>query len=171
MPLVVTERRGSIQIITLNRPKKHNALSPALCEELTAAFRTAKLDRAVRVVVVTGAGKTFCAGADLAETLPLRVGVKKPTTPAERLVAVDFESVLDVVLLRRFDMDKPVICACNGSALAGGLELLLGCDIRVVADDAKFALPEVSVGLLPAGGATMRLNKHIPFAIAQEIDL
>ncbi len=144
--------------MTINRPEVHNALDPEGWEQLGQAFQEAGSDDAVRVVIVTGAGnQAFCAGADLKQTIP-------------RLLEGTFDlHILDAPLLKRPGYSKPVVAAVNGFCLAGGTELLLATDLRVAAESATFGLPEVRWGLVPAGGALVRLIRQVPYCRAMEI--
>jgi enoyl-CoA hydratase len=106
-------------------------------------------------------GPVFCAGADLDELIPLRTRTKQPATLHEREVSARFEHYLGSALLRNFDIGKPVICAANGHALAGGFELLLGCDLRVVASGSKYGLPETGKGQYLCDAAHFRLVRLV----------
>lgn len=169
MPAVLYEKRGHIALITINRPERHNALNPEAVVQLADAWKTVSEDAEIRVAVVTGAGdQSFCAGADLAELITLFNGARTPENDYDRAVMQDF-FMLERTLLRNFDCGKPVICAANGNAIAGGMEMLQGTEIRVIADHAKLGLQEVKWGLFPAGGSTVRLPRQIPYAVAMEI--
>lgn len=149
---VLTERRGSTLVITLNRPEARNALDGPTMVGIGTALTDAEHDDTVRVVVITGAGdKVFCAGADLRSKAP------RPDGPG-----------LEVIQTRCYP--KPVIAALNGSAIGGGLELMMCCDIVVAADHATFSVPEVKRGLVGAGCST-RLAGRVPAAIAFELVL
>ena len=148
---VLTERAGHVLVVTLNRPKVRNALDPALMEELTEVLRTADADPDVRVIVLTGAGTVFCAGLDLK-------------------AFAKGGSITGLVWFFHQGVATPVIAALNGSALAGGFELMLACDLVVVAEDAKLGMTEVKRGLFAAGGGTM-LSSRVPMAAALELGL
>jgi enoyl-CoA hydratase/carnithine racemase len=158
---VVVEHHGTTAWITLNRPDARNALSRDVNLELQDI--TAALDDRddVRVVVVTGAGdKAFCAGADLKE----RRGVSAAETgPYVNAIASAIGSFAD--------LHKPTICAMNGSAYGGGLELALACDFRIVVEGAELGLTEVRLGIMPGAGGTQRLPRLIGEARAKEIVL
>ena len=150
-----------IAVVTLDRSEKMNSLNPELVCRLADAWDTIADDAAVRVAIVTGAGeRAFCTGADLGRLIPLFTRAR----PADR-------TLLDRALLRRTDFTVPVIAAVRGFALAGGTELMLGADLRVVATDSEFGLTEVSRGIIPAGGGLSRLARHVPWARAAEIVL
>lgn len=153
------ERDGHIAILTIDRPDKHNAMTVAMMEQLWAHSRELEQDDSVRVVVLTGAGdKAFSAGGDLKELLP-------------RLVDDGDDSVINPDPAARFfsALDKPVVAAINGLCVAGGFELMLGTDIRVVADNAVLGLAEVKWGIVPGAGSMVRLPQQIGWAPAMEI--
>ena len=143
-----TETSGNVMVVTLNRPDRANTISPQLVSEIRLAFAGAAADPGVRAVIVTGAGKHFCGGADLSEA---RGGLD-----------LTFFSVFE-------DCPKPVVAAINGAALGGGCEVALACDIRVMADDAVIGTPEIKFGALPAGGGTQRLARMVGIGCAKEM--
>jgi enoyl-CoA hydratase len=124
-------------------------------------------DDGVRVAVITGTGSAFCSGADLGHLIPLFTRARQPADDYDRRVVSD-PTILDQAILRVSDLDKPVIAAVNGVAVAGGCELVQGTDMRVAADTARFGVQEVRWGLLPGGGSTVRLPAQLPYAIAME---
>lgn len=143
------ERRGATALITLDEPSKLNALSPGIRSGLTAAFAAARDDDAVRVLVVTGAGeKAFCAGADIS-------GFEFTTRYAREFI----DKVLDVLALPE-NIGKPVIAAVNGFAYGGGFEIAIACDFIIASERARFAVPEIQLGLLP-GFAIVRLAELV----------
>ena len=148
----------SVAVLTLDRPEAHNALTVHMVRRFAEASAAAQADDEVRAMVVTGAGeKAFCAGGDLGELIP-------------RLTAGELE-ILTPDPTKRFlsDVDKPVVAAVNGICVAGGLELLLGTDLRIAADTALFGLPEVRWGLVPGGGSHVRLPQQVPWAFAMQL--
>ena len=154
------DRLGAVAILRLNRPEARNALTPALVVDLGAAITEAEADPGIRTVVLTGTGdRAFCGGMDLRSF----AGGELPDTGGE-------EAMSGFLRLLRGEITVPVVGAANGSAVAGGLELLLGCDLVVAARDAKFGLPEVKRGLFAAGGGTT-LGTRVPLAIALEMTL
>ena len=163
------ERRGHVALITLNRPHRHNAMSPEVVCRLDEAFACIRADPALRIAVITGAGDaSFCSGGDLATTLPLLSGARAPEDEWDRRLLAD-PDMLWRTTLKTGDMDKPVIAAVNGICLAGGMELMLGTDIRVAASHAVFGLPEAKRGLIPFSGTLVRLPRQIPHALAMEL--
>jgi enoyl-CoA hydratase len=157
---ILYERRGSVALITVNRPATLNALDIDTLNALEAAVEEAASDDTVRVVVFTGAGnRAFVAGGDIAD-LNSRQGLAHYREFAERVHGV----------FRRIEtLDKPTIAAVNGFALGGGTELLLCIDIRLAAQSAKLGLPEITLGLFPGAGGTQRLTRQIPLCKAKEI--
>lgn len=150
--VLLTERRGRVLIITLNRPEQRNALNSELADGLAAALAELDADENLTAGVLTGAGGSFCAGMDLkafaTEGPPAALGP-----------------------IFQNGCQKPLIGALEGFVLAGGLELALICDLLVAADDAQFGVPEVARGLLAAGGALIRLPARLPYAVAMELAL
>lgn len=148
-----------IATITVNRPDKLNALNAQVIAELGAAATQVTSDRAIRAVIVTGAGpKAFVAGADIAELAEL-------APAAARARAEEGQAVFD-----RFEQcGKPVVAAINGFALGGGLELAMACHIRLAATGARFGQPEVKLGLCPGYGGTVRLPQLVGRGRALEL--
>ncbi len=169
MAVVETSVADHVAVVTLNRPEARNALDPELIVALAETWRSVSEDDEVRVIVVTGAeGTTFCSGFDLGTTIPLMSGSREPENDHERTVAGDL-GLLGVATMRDFDPGKPVIAAVNGHAIAGGMELMLASDLRVVASGVRLGLSEVALGLIPAMGGTARLARHLPQAVAMEL--
>src|SRR4026209_2823761 len=154
-------KKGTIAYVTLNRPKVLNALNTKTWQNLKTAFEDARDDATVRGVILTGAGdKAFIAGADISELTQL--------TAVEAEKSSSFgQAVLDLVE----NLGKPVIAAVNGFALGGGCETAMACTIRVAAEDAKFGLPEVTLGVIPGGGGTQRLPRLVGKGRALQIIL
>jgi enoyl-CoA hydratase len=159
-PLLVSDR-GSIRLITVNRPEKLNALDVATLDALHAAFADAQADANVRAIVLTGAGpKAFVAGADIAGMAAL--------TPVQ---GRDF-SLRGQRMMRAVEtMSKPVIAMINGFALGGGLELAMCCHLRIASDAAKVGQPEINLGLIPGFGGTQRLLRLAGRAATLELCL
>jgi enoyl-CoA hydratase len=158
--VLVRERRGPVLLGRLNRPEASNALTPELMMAIGAVFVESEADPEIRAVVLTGTGdRAFCGGMDLrAFSSGREMGLGDE--PAARAFSrfVSGEAAV------------PVVGAANGTAVAGGFELLLGCDVIVASSEAKFGLPEVKRGLFPAGGGTL-LGTRIPLGIALEMVL
>ncbi|HVW42059.1 MAG TPA: enoyl-CoA hydratase-related protein [Amycolatopsis sp.] len=156
---LLRRREGYVEVLTLNRPEQRNALSPELMGELSTAFRECLDDTDVRAIVLTGAGdRAFCAGMDL-KAFAARSENSAPAPDNTHFM-----------MFSRGQYPKPIIGAANATAVAGGFELLLNCDIVVTSDKAKFGLPEVKRGLFAAGGGTT-LPGRIPLGIALELGL
>ncbi len=158
--LVLIERRGAVGLLTINRAKTLNALDVETLLALEAALTAFERDDAVRAIVITGAGeRAFVAGGDIAD-LDSRQGLAHYQEFAEVIHRV----------FRRFEVsDKPTIGAINGWALGGGTELLLTLDIRLVAEEAKLGLPEITLGLFPGAGGSQRIIRQIPLCRAKEL--
>jgi 2-(1,2-epoxy-1,2-dihydrophenyl)acetyl-CoA isomerase len=154
MSLVLVEVRDGLATVTLNRPEKMNALTPELCQELIAALRTVATDAAVRVIILTGAGRAFCAGADLTIL----------GSDGDTLVAGGKEIAL---LLR--GAPQPVIAAVNGAAAGGGANLALACDYRIAADTATIGQVFAKLGLGPDWGGSYFLPRLVGTARALEL--
>src|SRR5580658_103797 len=148
---VLYEKKGAVAYLTLNRPKVLNALNTKTWEDLRSAFEAARNDNEVRGVILTGAGdKAFISGADINELAHL--------TAIEGEESSSFgQGVLNLVE----NLGKPVIAAINGFALGGGCETAMACTIRIASETAKFAQPEVKLGVLPGGGGTQRLPRLV----------
>jgi methylglutaconyl-CoA hydratase len=158
---VRVERRGSVALVTLDRPERMNALSRALVARFGEVGRELQTQSDLRLVIVTGAGdKAFCAGADLKE----RAGM----SPDEvRALLLAYETELGWLET----IPVPTLAAINGAALGGGLELALLCDLRVAAHHAVLGLPETSLGVIPGAGGTQRLPRLLGEARAKELIL
>jgi enoyl-CoA hydratase len=166
---VIAENEQSVCVITLNRPEARNALTPEMLCRLADAFVNFAANPELRVAIVTGAGdRAFCAGGDLATTIPLLTGERDPQDAWDRRL-LDDPSVLAASGLRDFALHKPVIAAVNGVCMAAGFELLLGTDIRIAATNATFALPEVRRGVVPFAGSMARLPRQIGYCRAMEL--
>ena len=168
MSVVNLERQGHIAQIILNRPEALNAISPELAVRLDRIWHEVRDDDAIRVAVVTGTGRSFCAGADLGQMIPQMSGARQPENEWDEQLLRD-PGTGGRALLRNFDPEKPIIAAINGHAIAGGMELVQGTDIRIAAPAAKLGVQEVKWALFPAGGSTVRLPNQLPFSKAMEL--
>jgi enoyl-CoA hydratase/carnithine racemase len=160
-PELVRERRGAVLVLRLNRPEARNALSPTLLTELSLALAEAEGDRDTGAVVLTGTGdRAFSAGMDLRAFAAGDAdgGVRQQ------------EGMVAFWRFVRGEIAVPIVGAANATAVAGGLELLLGCDVVVASDTARFGLPEAKRGLFPGGGGVF-LGTRIPLAVALEMTL
>ncbi|MBM3730202.1 MAG: enoyl-CoA hydratase [Actinobacteria bacterium] len=164
---VLYEVDERIATITLNAPERMNTISSAMLDELSAALLQADRDRAVRCVILTGAGRAFCAGLDLASQMS---GPKDSLGNMGDLGAstgeIDLRTAPPVVL---HNLDTPVVCALNGGAAGYGLDLAFGCDIRLAADTAKLNPGFAKRGILPESGGTWLLPRIVGYAKAAEI--
>lgn len=162
-PHLLVERVGHIALVTLNRPEAKNALSAEMIVGLCDAYDLIDSDPDIRVAVLTGAGNTFCAGADLKSMN----SATNESAGMQRLR--DNAGLAWKALLRDYQLTKPLIGAVEGFALAGGTEILQSCDIRVAGESAVFGLTEVTRGLFPLGGSTVRLRRQIGYTKAMEL--
>tara|TARA_R110001632_G_scaffold102272_3_gene210343 strand:- start:2715 stop:3497 length:783 start_codon:yes stop_codon:yes gene_type:complete len=157
---ILVSQENGLAIITINRPKKLNALNKATIEELHNAFESLENSDSVKVIVITGSGeKAFVAGADISEFAHFSV------ENGGRLAAKGQEMLFDFVE----NLSTPVIAAVNGFALGGGLELAMACHFRIASDNAKMGLPEVSLGVIPGYGGTQRLPQLVGKGKAMEL--
>lgn len=148
----------NIAIVQFNRPEVLNAVNAEMTVERFEIFSEIAQDPEVRVVIVTGGEKVYCAGGDL---VPFsNFGVKEARDWADRVVASQRLLV---------DMPKPTIAAVAGYAMGGGMENMLACDLRIAAENAKFAQPEINVGIFPGAGGTQRLPQNISLCKAKEM--
>ena len=157
-----------VALVTLDRPSRGNALDPAMLRDLAATWRQIAADDAIRCALLTGAGeRTFCSGMDVRETLPAAQRLAR----GERVSEEAFEGLRAVgdATLASLDLGKPLVCAVNGHARAGGFDLLLASELRVCVPEATFALEEVALGLYPTGHATVLLPRQIPWVHAFEL--
>lgn len=162
---------GAVAVITLDAPERRNALTPEMLCRLADAVMAFAADTTLRVALLTGAGdRAFCAGGDLGLTIPLMTGERAPADAWDHRLLND-PRVLAASGLRDFPLDKPVIAAVNGACFAAGFEMLLGTDIRLCAEHAMFALPEVQRAVIPFAGSLARLPRQIPHCIAMELML
>ena len=147
MAFVTLEKKGPVGIITMNRPEALNALDKQVLEDLNTVLDQVEADPEILVAIVTGAGRSFVAGAD--------IGQMSNLTAVE---AKAFGAYGNGVFLKLENLTKPTIAAVNGFALGGGCELSMACDIRLASEKAKFGQPEVGLGITPGFGGTQRLE-------------
>ncbi|MEU1183971.1 crotonase/enoyl-CoA hydratase family protein [Streptomyces sp. NPDC005820] len=150
----VLRREGPVAVITLNRPGAMNAVDAAMSAAVGNALRELEEDPELGVGVITGAGRAFCAGADLKEL------------GADRPVSAPGHPEWGFAGLVRHVVNKPLVAAVNGFALGGGTEIVLACDLAVISEDAQLGLPEVKRGLVAAAGGLLRLHRQIPPKVA-----
>jgi 2-(1,2-epoxy-1,2-dihydrophenyl)acetyl-CoA isomerase len=164
---ILCEKEGPIVILTMNRPAKLNAYSEVMVHELLAALADARDDDAIRVVILTGAGRGFCSGGDVSRDFqyPARYRGHRLESMLEMR-----ENMHELIkFLQRFD--KPVIAAVNGAAVAGGLTLALACDFRIAAESAKLGDTSLRFGLLPDEGGAFLFPRFLPLDRALKMSL
>jgi enoyl-CoA hydratase len=152
-PNILVEVTGEVQVVTINRPHRRNAIDHATAVDIAAAMDELDERDDLAAGVITGAGTSFCAGMDLKAFL----AGERPSTPDRGFAG-----------LVEKPPAKPLIAAVNGPAIAGGFEIVLACDLIVAADDAVFGLPEVKRGLVAAAGGLLRLPRRVPYHVAME---
>jgi crotonobetainyl-CoA hydratase len=157
-PIAGYTTSGHVAIITFNRPRALNAINSAMSNAIGELIERAARDDDVRVIIVTGSGRAFCAGADLKE-------IATGTVPPLDHPDWGFAGIV------QHWTDKPIIAAVNGYAMGGGAEIVLACDLVVASEDAMFGLPEVTRGLFAAGGGVVRLQRQIPIKRALQLVL
>jgi enoyl-CoA hydratase len=158
---IIFEKKEAVARITLNRPEAMNAMNDVMFREIGQALEESENDRGIRVVVITGKGKAFCAGVDLKFAREKLVSQKAKE---------DFYRLGNRVKMRRIEtMSKPVIAAVNGYALAGGFELMLTADLAIAAEDAKLGDQHMNYGLFGAGGSPYRLPLLVGIRRAKEL--
>jgi enoyl-CoA hydratase/carnithine racemase len=166
---VLVSMEGGIAEVVLNRPDKHNALTPEMLVRLARAWDAIAEDSSIRVAVLSGTGdRTFCAGADLKRLTPLLTRARTAEDEWDEALLAD-PKILNRAMLRRTDFTVPVVAALRGAVMAGGMEIALACDLRVAAESSVLGLLEVKRGLIPAAGGVARVSRQIPWAIAAEI--
>ncbi len=155
---ILTETRGKVGLIRLNRPRAYNALNSTLMRELTTALAEYDTDPNIGAIVITGNEKVFAAGADIKEM--------SEATPVDMLTS-GYIDLFDRIRAVR----KPIIAAVSGWALGGGFELAMTCDMIVASETAKFGQPEINLGIIPGAGGTQRLTRTVGKYIAMEVVL
>jgi len=155
---LLTADHGGIRVLTLNRPEARNALDPELVDALGVALEEAEADPGIVALVLSGAGTAFCAGADLRHLEALDRAGQSPTPFISKISA----------LVRRLELSTlPIVASLNGTAVAGGLELALGCDAVVASEDASIGDGHVRSGLVPGGGSSVRLPRKLGPSLAR----
>src|SRR5262245_48316888 len=166
--LITYERREAVAVLTLNRPDRLNAWTPAMAEEQARAIESANADPEVGAIVMTGAGRGFCAGADMEDTFKSRIdGVDPGENTAEGSGGMP-KDVDWVGLLRR---SKPILAAVNGAAVGIGMTMILPCDVILASEKARFGMLFIKVGLVPELASTHFLVQRIGFGRASEMCL
>jgi enoyl-CoA hydratase len=162
-PHLLVERDGHVAVVTMNRPEARNAFGPEMLVRMADAWTELDGDPAVRVIILTGAGGHFCAGSDLKAMA---------SGWAQGEWAERFKQDPDIhwkALMRHYRVKKPLVAAVEGTAVAGGTEILQGTDIRIAGTSAKLGVAEARWGLFPLGGSTVRLRRQIPYALAMDL--
>ena len=168
LPLLYV-KEGAIAKVIFNRPASRNALTPEMLCRFADAVVDFSNDENLRVMIITGTGhQAFCAGGDLATTLPLLSGARPAENEWDQRVLND-PLVMAASSLRDYPLYKPVIAAINGACLAAGCEIMLGTDIRIAAEHATFGLPEVKRAVIPFAGSMVRLPRQISYCHAMEM--
>lgn len=162
---VLYEVADGVAVITLNRPERMNTISGPMLAQLSQLLLKANADKAVRVVILTATGRAFCAGLDLVDATQ-GSGIGSQSQASAVSVDLDLRNAPPTVL---FAMDKPTICALNGAAAGYGMDTALGCDIRLMAESAKFAAAFVKRGVVPESGGTWILPRLLGWSKAAEI--
>jgi enoyl-CoA hydratase len=178
-PDALVERDGHVLIVTMNRPEARNALSPEMLRIMSEAWDEVNANPDIRVAILTGAGGAFCAGADLKAMTRSHPGdtfAKDKDKDQGGNGAGSgggsgggFDLSVMKPLLKGFLLDKPLVAAVEGPAVAGGTEILQGTDIRVAGESARFGVSEVRWGLFPLGGSAVRLRRQVPYTVAAEV--
>ena len=160
-PHCLVELEGRTLVVTMNRPEARNALSADMMAIMSEAWDRANSDPEVLVVILTGAGGYFCAGADLKSM--------SSSAPTDRFESGQFDPSYIKPLLKGFRLTKPLIAAVEGPAIAGGTEILQATDIRVAGESARFGVSEPKWGLYPLGGSAVRLPRQLPYTVAADL--
>jgi enoyl-CoA hydratase len=163
---LLVERDGHVLVLTMNRPERRNALSGPMMQKMSECWDEVNSNPDIRVVILTGAGGCFCAGADLQAMTQTHPGdaFKEGSDTTSEIAAGVIKP-----LLKGFLLDKPLIAAVEGPAVAGGTEILQATDIRIAGESARFGVSEVRWSLYPLGGSVVRLRRQIPYALAADI--
>jgi len=157
----LVELEGNTLVVTMNRPEARNALSGEMLQIMGEAWDRTNSDPDVKVVILTGAGGYFCAGADLKSM--------SSSSPSDKFESGEFDPTIIKPLLKGFRLTKPLIAAVEGPAIAGGTEILQATDIRVAGESARFGVSEPKWGLYPLGGSAVRLPRQLPYTVAADL--
>lgn len=157
---IIYEKEDGVALITLNRPDSLNALNSKLAQELEQVTDEIATDESVRVVIITGAGRAFSAGAD----------IKEMVSPGGASLGAALAKGKPLAFFLKIEnLDKPVIGAINGLAIGGGCELAMVCDLRIASTTARFGFGEIKIGVIPAGGGTVKSPRFIGITKAKEL--
>lgn len=160
-PHCLVELQGHTLVVTMNRPEARNALSGDMLAIMEKAWERANNDPEVRVVILTGAGGYFCAGADLK--------AMSKDAPTDKFESGEYDPSVIKSLLKGYRLTKPLIAAVEGPAIAGGTEILTASDIRIAGESARFGVSEAKWSLYPLGGSVVRLPRQVPYTIAMDL--
>ena len=163
--LILAEEHGSVYEITLNRPEKRNAITMDLWNQLDTALRQAYKSKTMKVLVIRGAGGSFCVGADIHAFGKLKEGYGADWEQKGRIIAYDMQLIVN----RIQRLEVPTIAVIHGHCLGMGFELALACDFRIATTDAVFGMPETLIGLIPDVGGTTRLTRLVGPNRAKEL--
>lgn len=160
-PHCLVELDGHKLVVTMNRPESRNALTSEMLATMEEAWIRANTDPQIRVVILTGAGGYFCAGADLK--------AMSKDSPSDKFESGSYDPSIIKSLLKGYRLDKPLIAAVEGPAIAGGTEILTATDIRVAGESARFGVSEARWALYPLGGSVVRLPRQVPHTVAMDL--
>lgn len=170
-PQLKVQRDGNVVVLTMNNPRRKNALTPAMITLMAQAWDEIDADDGIRVAILTGEGSSYCVGGDLADGWMVRGAKSGNASAAAVPQGKSPGSVISEGLLLSRSLTKPLIAAVNGPCLGGGCEMLQQTDIRVAEEHATFGLPEARFGLIAGAGSTVRLKRQIPYTKAMEMIL
>ncbi|MBN1829918.1 MAG: enoyl-CoA hydratase/isomerase family protein [Deltaproteobacteria bacterium] len=155
--------------VGINIPETRNALSPDILLDLSRIWERCQSDYDIRVIVLYSClPDIFCSGMDLKTAIPVLTGARKPETEGERWI-ISFNDSVGKAMLKYKDLDRPVIAAVNGYCLTGGFEMIMGCELRVASEDARFQMRETTLGIMPVGGSNVFLPLQVGMTRALEI--
>jgi enoyl-CoA hydratase len=165
------ERDGDVVILTMNNPRRKNALTPDMITLMAQAWDEIDSDESIRAAILTGSGDSYCVGGDLADGWMVKGPKNSSDDNAQQTPPKSRGSIITDGLLMTRGLDKPLIAAVNGPCLGGGCEMLQQTDIRIAEEQAVFGLPEAKFGLIAGAGSTVRLKRQIPYTKAMEMIL